>query len=199
VSPTYSDAVSALDAIDARVLTVYSGESGDTGYGHCEAISTDTNAVLSGEPLVYQISNTGSGLDTAIVDAVDTLVTAVPMDISTSVRDEDGDGFDATTFIERTAPNEEGGIADPADSSLVCVGGLPVEDKDDDGVMDVFDEVEPGTPVCFDIMPVEENDSVPEQEEPQIFLAHVDVIGGDSTYLSTRQVYFLVPPTVPLN
>ena len=105
--------------------------------------------------------------------------------------------YDATSFIARTTPNDAGGAVDPVDPTLVCVGGLTTEDVDGDGEMDTFDEVEPGTPVCFDIYP-KMNVSVEETGEPQLFMAYVDVVGDSVTVLDTREVFFLVPPSDPI-
>jgi hypothetical protein len=53
--------------------------------------------------------------------------------------------------------------------------------------------VTPGTPVCFDIVP-RMNTTVMPTASPQLFRAHVDVIGDGVTVLDTRDVYFVVPP-----
>jgi hypothetical protein len=196
--PSYTDVVAALDTIHAKVLPVYNGAEGSMGMTHCEDIALDTGAVLDGEPLVFPINFDGTGLDLAIVDAVNTLVTAVPMDISAETRDDPADAFDATLLIDHVAPNPAGGIADPMDPTLVCVGGLPTANIDDDPEQDVFTSVEPGLPVCFDITPVQQNTDVPATDETQVFKAYVDVIGAGTSVLDTREVYFVVPPEDPL-
>jgi hypothetical protein len=96
-------------------------------------------------------------------------------------------------FIERIVPNAAGGVADPADPTIVCVGGLATADRDGDGFDDVFTAVLPGTPVCFDIYALM-NDLVETLEVPQTFMCEIDVVGDGITVLSTRKVYFLVPP-----
>jgi hypothetical protein len=198
-APTYEDAVGALDDIHARVLTVYSGPPEDTGQTHCETLSLDTGAAVDGEPLTFVISSTGAGLGTAVVDAVDALATAVPLDISAVTRDAPDDAVDAAALIVGVAPNTAGGIADPQDPTVICVGGLPTADTDGDSGQDEFVDVAPGTPVCFDIVPISVNETVPEQENLQLYPAFVDVYGAGSTLLDTRDVFFLVPPTVPLS
>jgi hypothetical protein len=197
--PSYTDVVAALDTIHAKVLPVFSSEGdGTVGLSHCEDIALDTGAVLDDEPLVFEIGGDGTGLDTAIVDAVDTLVTAVPMDISAETRDDTADAFDATQLIDHVAPNPAGGIADPMDPTLICVGGLPTENIDDDPEQDVFPSVEPGLPVCFDITPIQQNIVAPSSGVTQVFRAYVDVIGAGTSVLDTREVYFVVPPEEPL-
>jgi hypothetical protein len=96
-------------------------------------------------------------------------------------------------FIEKIVPNTVGGVADPANPTIVCVGGLETADRTGDGIPDVFTAVLPGTPVCFDIYALM-NDIVEPLEIPQTFLCEIDVVGDGITVLSTRKVYFLVPP-----
>ncbi len=103
-----------------------------------------------------------------------------------------GDGVDATVFIERTEPNTAGGVADPMDAGVVCVGGLPTVDTDGDGLAETFSDVTPGVPVCFDIV-ARRNDTVAPTDRPQVFRAQIDVVGDGVTVLDTRDVYFLVP------
>jgi hypothetical protein len=198
-TPTYLEAVAALGEIHAEVVTVYSGPAEEEGQAHCEALSLATGAAVDGAPLTFPIAATGAGLDEAIVDAVDTLVTTVPIDISAQTRDGGDDGLDAAVFIAAVIPYPEGGVADPEDPTLICVGGLPTDDIDGDPEDDLFLDVPPGTPVCFDIVPIAVNDLVPEEPEPQLYPAFVDVIGAGSALLDTRDVFFLVPPTVPLH
>jgi hypothetical protein len=197
--PTYLEAVEALNDAHVRVVTVYSGPAEEEGQIHCEALSLDTGAAVEGVPLMFPIASTGAGLSDAIVEAVDTLVTAVPIDISSEKRDAPDDGVNAAALIVNVVPNVEGGVADPADPTLVCVGGLPTDDNDGDPEDDLFVDVPPGTPVCFDIVPIPKNETIPEEPEPQLYPAFVDVIGAYSALLDTRDVFFLVPPTVPVH
>jgi hypothetical protein len=114
-------------------------------------------------------------------------------------RDAPDDAEDAAALIVSVVPNTEGGIEDPLDPTAICVGGLPTANTDGDPEQDVFTDVYPGTPVCFDIVPIAQNETISEQVEPQLYPAYVDVYGGGSTLLDTRDVFFLVPPTVPLH
>jgi hypothetical protein len=68
-------------------------------------------------------------------------------------------------------------------------------DSDTDGHLDTFMDVEPGTPVCFDIV-ARMNDTVMPTDRPQLFRALVDVLGDGITVLDTREVFFLVPPVL---
>ncbi len=190
-APKYNDAVTALNDIHAKVLSIFSGMIvTPNGLAHCEAISTATGAVDSGgDPLTFTVTDTGVGLGTEVVDAVQSLAQDVPMDISAVARDDTTDAVDATIFIDRIVPHTGG--------SPGCTGGLQVSDLNNDGTPDIFLGVLPGNPVCFDIFP-KENTTVPAGKEPQVFKAYIDVIGENVTVLDTREVHFLVPPSDPV-
>lgn len=82
---------------------------------------------------------------------------------------------------------------------LTCTTGLTTVDRDGidvDTFHDTFMRVNPGSPVCFDIVP-RINTSVEPTLVPQLFRAHVHVVGDGFTPLDDRVVYFLVPPRVP--
>ena len=98
-------------------------------------------------------------------------------------------GFNPNVRLRHTV----GGVTDPMDPTLTCVGGLATGDADGDTVHDYFVDVLPGTTVCFDIIP-ERNMTVEATTEPQVFMAYVDVLGDSVTVLDTRSVYFLIPP-----
>ena len=193
--PTYLETVEVLNDIHAKVLTIYSTEGDDPAMvlSHCQAISNDTGAATDTGPLTFLIGGDGSGLGTEVVNAVASLANGVPMDMSVVARDDTTDGVDATVFIDRIVPNTTGGVEDPLDPTVVCFGGLATADTDDDTYADTFIDVLPGTPVCFDIIP-KQNDTVEPTDEPMIYMAYIDVIGDSVTVLDTREVYFLVPP-----
>lgn len=192
--PTYSQAVTELNNAHIKVIGINSG--GSYGEPHLRQICNDTGSVdAGGTPLVFNISSNGSGLGTSVVDAIETLIHYVPIEVSTSTEDAPGDGVDATIFIDRIEPNTVGGVPDPLDPAKICVGGLAVADRTGDTRPDVFTSVLPGTTVCFDIYPVM-NTMVAPLEVPQIFEAYIHVIGDGITVLDTRSVYFLVPPEI---
>lgn len=189
--PAEADILSAFAAIRGRVIVL-----GPTGASaEWAPIVSGTGAVgPSGAPLIFPAAGSAT-VDAQIVDAIRQLANSTPLDITARARDVDdgaGDGVDATTFIERIEPNTTGGIADPTDPTVICVGGLPTSDVDGDGFAETFPDVTPGVPVCFDII-ARRNDTVMPTSAPQLFRAQVDVVGDGVTVLDTRDVYFLVP------
>ncbi len=188
--PTATDILAAFAAIRGRLLVL-----GPTGTStEWAPLVRGTGAVDgTGAPLIFADAGEAT-VDAAVVDAISTLASSTPLDITARARDaDDGDGVDATIFIERIEPNTAGGVMDPRDPTIVCVGGLPTTDVDGDGFAETFPDVTPGTPVCFDIIP-RMNTTVMPTAAPQLFRALVDVVGDGVTVLDTRDVFFVVPP-----
>ena len=187
--PREAEIIDAFAAIRGRLMVL--GGTGESS--EWAPIVTATGAVNArGGPLIFPSAGTAD-VDRQVVNAISTLASSTPLDMTAVARDVDDDGVDATVFIERIEPNTTGGIADPRDPTVICVGDLSTRDSDDDGFPDTFTGITPGTPVCFDII-ARENTTVPSSDAPQLFRAEVDVIGDGITVLDTREVFFLVPP-----
>ncbi|WP_434044776.1 MULTISPECIES: VWA domain-containing protein [Sorangium] len=140
-------------------------------------------------PLVFVVSSSGTGLNLAVVQAIKVLTTYVTLDISAAAEDDESDTIDAVSaFVDRIIANNM--APEP------CTSGLRVIDKNLDSVADTYTNVFPGPTVCFDVLP-RINVSVPPTEEPQMFTANIVVTGDGVTTLSTRKVFFLVPPEIP--
>ena len=177
-APTYDETVTALNGIGARVLGISSGGTN----ADMASIARDTGTVDgTGNPLVFTISGDGSGLSSAVVDAVASLVGGTPQDVSTRTENVAGnpDEFDATLFIKAITPIEG------------YRGGIPGEGYDS------FDEttfynVIPGTLVDFGIDFY--NDVRPPADVAQIFQARIIVVGNGVADLDSRNVYIVVPP-----
>ena len=188
--PTADEIIAAFAAIRGRLLVL--GPTGTSA--EWAPLVTGTGAVdRAGAPLIFPDAGEAT-VDAAVVDAINALASSTPLDITARPRDaDDGDGVDATVFIERIEPNTTGGVMDPRDPMIVCVAGLPTADVDGDGFAETFPDVTPGTPVCFDIIP-RMNTTVMPTAAPQLFRALVDVVGDGVTVLDTRDVFFVVPP-----
>ncbi len=190
-------AISALRAIDAHYIGVNSGASRPD----MQAIAVGTGSVDSHDnPLVFDISPTGGGLGEQVVEAIEILASQVPVDVTALVRDDPSDVLDPVAeFVETFEASVEGGYRDPLAPSVVCVSGLPVEDRYEplDGRPDTFPGVMPGTAVCFEIR-IGPNRTVPATHAPQSFKARVDLVGGGTTVLDSIPIFFLVPPLISI-
>ncbi|WP_437876620.1 VWA domain-containing protein [Sorangium sp. So ce513] len=222
-SPTYTQALSSLTSLGGRMIGMATtdGDSGQTkadltagalatgsvvppsAWGpaevrppQCAIDQCCTGANGSGVaannnkcPLVFSVSLSGTGLNLAVVQAIKVLTTYVTLDISAAAEDDESDTVDAVSaFIDRVIANNL--APEP------CTSGLRVIDKNLDSVADTYTNVFPGPTVCFDVLP-KINVSVPPTEKPQMFTANIVVTGDGVTTLSTRKVFFLVPPEIP--
>lgn len=140
-------------------------------------------------PLVFGVNAAGAGLGSAIVKAIQVLTQYTFLDITTKVEDEPGDDVDAVAaFVDGVIPN-------PAGPSP-CSQGLTPADTDNDGELDGYSGVLPGTTACFDVLP-RTNTTVPPSPELKVYKAKITIFANDVADLDSRTVYFLVPPTLP--
>ena len=171
---TYSETVTALRGIGAKVLGLYSGPPGEAGWEHLRRVARDTGAVRpGGEPIVFDIGAGGSSLGPDVIEAVRTLVEDVPLDVDALVEDWPGDDLDANEFVVGIRAVS----ADPPSGATV----LP----------DRFDDVSPGTRVLFSILLA--NERIPQIEIPQRYRMTV-VLRGDTVTRLTETVVDIVIP-----
>jgi hypothetical protein len=196
--------VSELNRLNARVVGIetddFDGNGVVDGYARpfLNRLVQDTTIArgATGSSMSYIFSApSGSGLSAAITTLV-ARAALVPLDVSARAVDlvDPGETVDAVAaFVDHLEPNAAGA------PGLTCMGGFATSDYagiDADSFSDTFLNVTPGSPVCFDIIP-KQNDTVPATLAPQVFRAQVNVIGDGFTPLDDRVVYFLVPPRIP--
>ncbi len=173
--PDYASTVTALKAIGAKVVGVFSGASGvmaDT-----TQVVTDTGAVdLSGKPLVFPISADGSGLGQSVVSAVAQLAGKVARDVCTRTSESPtvNDGVDAAGFIQSVKPQR----AKPA-------AGFKSMDQT------TFYEVVAGTTLTFEVDFY--NDKVKPATTDKAYGALIEVQGDKTVLLDSRRVVVIVP------
>jgi len=209
-----AQAVARLQGIQARLIGVASGSDprgqlegvardtgatvrpcawdgarpGGCGAGQCCTAASGRGRGTDGSgmcPLVFDISGSGGGLNTAVVTAVNALANTTTFTITTNLRrDEDEfavSGIDTTCFITSITPVR-------AEASGSCSTTPRI-------VGDRFEDVTPGTALFFDV--VAQNDvCVEATDEPQAFNAFIDVIGDDLTVLDTQTVTIIVPAAI---
>lgn len=143
-------------------------------------MATDTGAVDAkngNEPLVVDGSDTTAA--TAIGNALQTLVAGVPLDVGLTLRDDDGDAVDvADAFLDgfEVAPTARAAC----DDTFTTQGAR-------------YLDAPPGTTLCWTLV-AKENATVEPTAEAQVFHATVDEVADGITVLTSRDVYFVVPP-----
>jgi hypothetical protein len=199
VPPNYDEAVAALIAINAKVIPVWSDGGFGTVEAHMTRLANDTGAIDStGSPLVYNVDAAGTGLGDNVSEAVETLATGTPIRVDALAYDDPSDMVDAVAeFIDRIESNTSGAsIWDPILSEMrVCTSGIPTASGGTPPTVDYYEIVEPGVSVCFDIVPAQ-NTTIPSTSVPVVFTATIDVIGDLFTPLDSREIYFVVPPSI---
>jgi len=170
------------------------GSSGSDPCFFMKRTAEETGTVdLDGNPLVYNLP--GGGSDLAFVDtvvgAIETIATRVPLDVDTALRDDasDPDGVDATRFIKRRQPSCA--ATPPADECWWPPMDIAPEDAVAAIDTSTFFGVIPGTIVQFRI--TFQNDFFEGGTTAKVFIAYIDVRGGGSAVLDTRQVFIIVP------
>jgi hypothetical protein len=203
--------IAALNARGAKFIGVNANSFGGRcstmvgpgdAYSPCwflKRTAEETGSVdLDGSPLVYDLPNDASlsTFSDTIVGAVETLATRVPLDITTSLRDDASDAFsvDATRFVKRRRPACTGAPGD--DGCWMEPPGVTHDQAVAAIDTSTFFGVIPGTQVDFNI--TFQNDFHEGGDEIRIFIAYIDVSGGGTTVLDTRQVYIVVPPRLPI-
>lgn len=185
--PQYADAVTVINDNNIRFIGIGQGSG---GLANMNQFGRDVGSVDSGGAPFVSTYASAAALTTTIIDQIRTLI-ATPIDVSTRFIDDPSDAVDTeTAFLDRIEANEAG---DPARMCAPRMG----EDTDADGFPDVFRAVPPGERVCFDLV-VGTNNTVEQTGEPQLFRATIEVLGDGFTPLDSRDVYFLVPPTIGL-
>jgi hypothetical protein len=140
-------------------------------------------------PLVFDISGSGSGLDSSIVSGISALINFAPITVSTSLRSDPEASIDTTCFLKSIIPDS----AIPRSGS--CSTIPEAADLDGDGTLDGFTNVTPGTQLFFQVV-AENEDCMPPSDAPLVFIAYIDVIGDGTTVLDTQLVTILVPPDI---
>ncbi len=135
------------------------------------------------------LSSDGKGVAPGIVAAIEAIAVGSTYDVKAVASNDPKNtgGVDATKFINTIRAMDEGNAANGCPPS-------PAKDTDGDGIKDTFDQLQVGTPVCFEIIPAK-NTIVPPGVDPLFFNAFIDVVtvpGGAS--LDRRSVLFMVPP-----
>jgi len=150
------------------------------------AIGTAAGSVdAAGSPFVYR------AVDSAVVDQAVTAVQALvnsQFRVTIAAADEPGDDGDSLQFIDHLEVNVSGVGA--------CTAVSPTEDTNADTFDDAFPALRPGTPVCWDVVPLR-NTTVPSSDVPLVYRARLTVT-ADGSPVDERVVFFLIPPHIEI-
>lgn len=189
-----AEVVSAMNDLGVRAVGVASGSSARR---HLEALALGTGAVVEPTagscatgvdgagrapiggvcPLVFDVLDDGSGLATAVVDAIADLLSTIRYD---EVWGETDDGLGFVQAIEAAEATVPADVPPP---------GL-ADRRPPDTIDDTFTGVGPGTVLRF--RAVLRNESIPPADYDQVFRLELRVV-GDGVTLLTRTLRVVVP------
>ncbi len=195
ICPAWTTVAAAYNNRSAKIIGVYGSGSSTTTIDDLKTMARDTGAVdatASNAPLVFKGADANAA--TAISDGIRTLADSIPLDMNAVPVDDPADSVDAlAAFVDHLETLQLG--------TPQCTSGLTDTDTNGDTFKDKYLQVKTGTPVCWKVVS-KMNTTVPATTQPQLFKAFVTVYGDGVTALSTRNVFFLVPPApadVPVN
>ncbi|MBO6936497.1 MAG: VWA domain-containing protein [Deltaproteobacteria bacterium] len=183
-APSWANTISALRAAGIRVIII---ESANWYYysdrraclDDYEEVATQTGAVDgAGDPFVYNINSNGTGLDGAVVSAIDDLANATRLDIVARAIDNPATAFDERQLVSSvTAATYSPGGA--------CGGRSGNR----------FTACVPGSDVRFEI--VFHNDVVMPTAVPQVFNFWIRAYYDGTSLAAEKPVRIVVPPENP--
>ena len=194
--PDWDNVVKSLYGNRKAKIVGVIGDSPDAAtQGDLDKLATDTGAVDStngNAPLVF--AGGGSTAAAAIENGILKLANGLPLDMNAVPTDDTSDAVNAlAAFFDHLETLQLG--------TAQCANGLTDVDSNGDTFKDKYLQVRTGTPVCWKVVS-KPNTTVPATDNAQLFKAYVTVYGDGITALSTRNVWFLVPPApadVPVN
>lgn len=195
--PTFAEAVAEFNARGAKVIIVDSSGGDATARGDFNAFASGTGSLVSGGAnAVYGISSNGTGLGTAVVNAVSDLANYSRMDVTAVALDNPATaGVDERCFVKaiagapvgtirlsnpgigESAPYAAGRCTDPP----TAIGGVPVTAR----------QCLPGTQVNFRAEFA--NNCVPSTAMRQTFTFEILVQGNGTYELGRVPVTIVVP------
>ncbi len=181
-----------MRSLDIKFIGLYGyGPGADTGgNGTPESVVHDLGVAAGtvnaeGKPFIYPCLD--SEVVPKTVSAVREIARGVPLNVTIHAADLPDDDGDALQFIDYVEVN----VSNLGNCSPVS----QTADTNGDGYRDAFPALLPGTPVCWDVVPVAVNTMVPAEHEPKLFKARLTVL-GDGSPLDSRNVFFLLPPLI---
>ena len=138
----------------------------------------------SGKPFSY--NTIGKNFAEEVRGGIMDLVKNMPIQITTTKEDIDKN---ASKLIEKLVLNKsginvQGRLCTKITNTVSPSGNLP-------GIKDLL----PGTSVCYDVVPVQNQSIFPATNEPQVVQARIKVL-GDGSVLNSGIAYFLIPPKI---
>ena len=136
------------------------------------------------KPFIYKAVD--ADLANKATEGIRSIAKNMPIQITTTKEDIDKN---ASKLIEKLVLNKsginvQGRLCTKITNTVSPSGNLP-------GIKDLL----PGTSVCYDVVPVQNQSIFPATNEPQVVQARIKVL-GDGSVLNSGIAYFLIPPKI---
>ena len=181
------NAAMALRDAEINFIGVWAGNPGSAAADDLRDLGRNSGSLnAAGEPFVFEGQD--ESVAEVVTDAINEVVEEVPLEITLELSEVDGDDGDALPFLDRIEVNTSG-VGE-------CAALTEVSDTDGDGFDDGYSAVRPGSTVCWDVVPAQ-NDIQEASDMPLLYELRLRVL-GDGSPLDERSVFFLVPPRIEI-
>ncbi len=154
---------------------------------YTQSIAQDISQQVNGTNK-YAYKATDSELANKTLQGIREITQGMPLDITSSIEDIDEN---ASKLIEKLEINLAGGDIVQNRRCAKITNTI----TDSGSITPGISQLTPGTVVCYDVIPVENQSIFPAKDEPQVFKARVK-LSGDGSVLNSGVAYFLVPPVI---
>jgi len=185
--PLIQAVIDTVVAMGGRIIGLVGSNATPQTTLDLEMLALGTGSVgAGGVPLVFPGDDAAAA--GALQDALLTLATETPMDVTALVVDDPGDDVDTVlAFVERTETLQLG--------TSSCPSGLTDIDTNADSYPDTYVGVLPGQPLCFRLI-LKMNLSV-SPPELELFPATLQVLRDEEAVIDAVPVTFVVPVLEP--
>ena len=168
-------------------------DSGHSGLPDLEALATAANSIdAAGNPFVRSGDN--AAVATQATSALQEILDMVPMEVTIELSEVSGDDGDALPMLDYITVNTSGDDLD-GDGIADCGGPTTTFDEDGDGWDESFSDIEPSSPVCWDVVALDT--AFPAgTTSVQIYTVEV-LIRGNDALLDVAHAHFIIAPLLP--
>lgn len=136
------------------------------------------------KPFIYKAVD--ADLANKATEGIRSIAKNMPIQITTTKEDinKDASKLIEKLVLNKSGINVQGRLCTKITNTVSPSGNLP-------GIKDLL----PGTSVCYDVVPVQNQSIFPATNEPQVVQARIKVL-GDGSVLNSGIAYFLIPPKI---
>lgn len=183
VSARCADFKASIGSVLKMYMTRYIGLWGTFGGVSMEETAKAISLAVNGtDKYAYEAQD--DDVVGKTIDGVRKIAQNMPINVTSSVEDIDKDAAKLVKALKVNVTDSE--VQGRACTKVLNIGG---EDFQTIGAL------QPGTSVCYDVIPLDYQEVIKPTKEPQVVRAKIKVMGDGST-LNSGIAYFLIPPVI---